>query len=596
MTTNTLPQTFRAGSPASINNRASLLAALAALGAVSASAQATWTGTASQDWNDAANWSSAPAAPTGNFTINTATGNYPVLGADSTLAAVDITIGSGGASGRLDHTAGLLSAGSGNWSFVGNGGGSTGVYNLSGSASFTSGRLLIAQAGSTGTVNMNTTGTLTANAAGGDWWNSSGILVGVDNGSNATLNLQAGTITTTGSNANLWVGGLGGTGTLNQTGGTINVAGTLSLARYWGSGTMNITSATVNAGGVNLSHAGAAVDLVTGVMNLNNGGTLNSEGDMNVGFAGNGSSQGTLNVNAGGVLNVASTEKRWLVVNRWDTAKGVINVNGGTINLNTNTDLIFSAGNAGSTGASVVTLSGGAITSYSGNGVGGDASGVLDLNRAGGAAADNTFNLDGGVLTIAGVITTSNNGTATFNFNGGTLRAANASATFLDLGGASQTAVIKAGGALIDTNGYDVTISQALLDGTGGGGLTKNGLGTLSLTGANTFTGDILVNAGTLSLSSAFIDDAASVSLITGSVLNLNYVGADTIGSFFVGGAPTLIGTYGGIGSGADYELAVITGTGWLNVTASAIPEPSSFAALAGLAGLALAASRRRRA
>lgn len=575
---------------------ASLLAAVATLGAVSVHAQATWTGATSQDWNTASNWSSSPAAPTGNLTINNTLGNHPTLSADSVFSPVDITIGSGGGTGRLDHSAGLLSAGSGNWSFIGNGAGSTGVYNLSGSASFTSGRLIIAQAGSTGTVAMNTSGTLTTNAAGGDWWNSSGVLVGVDGNSNGTLNLQAGTIVTTGSNANLWVGGLGGTGTLNQTGGTINVAGTLSLARYWGSGTMSVSNGVVNAGSVNLSHAGAAVDLVTGVLNLNSGGTINSEGDVTVGFAGNSTSQGTLNVNTGGTLNVATTTERWLVVNQYDTAKGLINVDGGTINLNANTDLRFSTGNAGSTGTSVVNLNSGSITSYSANGSGIATSGVLDLNHAGGAAANNTFNLNGGTLTIAQVITASDNGTATFNFNGGILRAANTSTSFLDLGGATQTAVVKSGGAIIDTFGYDVTIPQALLDGGGNGGLTKDGAGTLFLTGANTFTGDILVNAGTLSLASAFIGDTADVNLITGSTLNLNYVGVDTIGSLFVGGSAVAIGTYGGIGSGAQFELSAITGTGWLNVTASAIPEPSAAAMLAGLAGLALASSRRRRA
>ncbi len=574
--------------------RAGLFAALSTLGAVSLQAQATWTGATSQDWNDATNWSSSPSVPTGNFNINTATGNYPVLSAASSFSPVDIFVGNN-AAGRLDHDAGLLSAGAGNWSFVGNGGAGNGVYNLTGSASFTSGRLLIAQGGSTGTVTMNSSGTLTVNAAGADWWNSSALTVGIDNGSNATLNLQAGTVTTTGTNANVWVGTLGSTGVINQTGGVMNIAGTLSLARYLGTGTVNVSNAVINAGQVNLSHAGNANDQVTGVMNLNAGGVVNSEGDMAVGFAGNSTSQGTLNVNTGGALNVGSNQKRWVVVNQWDAAKGAINVDGGNINLNSNTDLVFSAGNSGSVGASVVSLNSGAITAYSGNGTGAGATSVVNLNNAGGATANNTFNLNGGVLTVGQVITANNSGTATFNFNGGTLRAAGNQANFIDLGGALQTAVVRAGGANIDTNGYDVTIPESLVDGGGNGGLTKSGLGILSLTGVNTFTGDILVNAGTLSLASAFIGDTADVSLVTGSMLNLNYIGTDTIGSLFVGGAAQPIGTYGGVGSGANYELAAITGSGWLNVTASAIPEPSSFAALAGLAGLGLAASRRRR-
>ena len=65
-------------------------------------ADATWVGDTSQDWNNAANWSSDPANPTGNFFINTATaGVYPIVSANSAFTPVDIIIGDaqlGGAS------------------------------------------------------------------------------------------------------------------------------------------------------------------------------------------------------------------------------------------------------------------------------------------------------------------------------------------------------------------------------------------------------------------------------------------------------------------------------------------------------------------
>ena len=565
--------------------------ALLTLGASSVFGQATWTGAVDSDWNNASNWSSAPSAPSGNFTVNTSTGNFPTLGTNAAFTPVDIFIGNG-ASGRLDHSAGQLSSGAGNWSFVGNGAGGTGVYNMSGSSSFTSGRLIIGQAGGTGTVTLNTSGTLTGNAAGGDWWAQSAIAIGVDAGSTGTVNLQAGTITTSGSNRNIWVGAFGGNGTLNQTGGVINTDG-LSLGRYLGTGSMTVTNGTVNAGYVNLSHAGNAGDTSVGTLSVNSGGVVNSEGDFTVGFAGSAASQGTLNVNAGGVVNVATTTERWMVVNQWDTMKGVMNVNGGTINLNANADLRFSTGNG--TGASVVNLNSGAITSWSGNQTGTTTTGVLDLNQAGGASANNTFNLNGGALTINQVITNNNSGTATFNFNGGTLKAAGDSSNFVDLGGAGQTAVVMAGGAVIDSNGFNVTIPQALVAGIGGGGLTKDGAGTLTLTGANTFTGDISINAGTLAITSAFIDDAADVNLVTGAVFDLGFVGSDTIGSLFINGVSQAVGTYGGVGSGATFESAYFSGTGLLNVTVSAIPEPASFAALGGLAALVFGVMRRRR-
>ena len=55
-----------------------------------------------------------------------------------------------------------------------------------------------------------------------------------------------------------------------------------------------------------------------------------------------------------------------------------------------------------------------------------------------------------------------------------------------------------AGGAIIDSGTNVINASQALLDGGGGGGLTKNGVGTLRLNGVNTYTGTTLVSAGTL--------------------------------------------------------------------------------------------------
>ena len=96
-------------------------------------------------------------------------------------------------------------------------------------------------------------------------------------------------------------------------------------------------------------------------------------------------------------------------------------------------------------------------------------------------------------------------GMATFNFNGGVLRARAASGDFINNMDALN---VQAGGAVIDTNGVDIAINQAMQhfvppegDVTDGG-LRKQGTGGLCLTAANTYTGPTNVNAGSLVLTS----------------------------------------------------------------------------------------------
>jgi autotransporter-associated beta strand protein len=123
---------------------------------------------------------------------------------------------------------------------------------------------------------------------------------------------------------------------------------------------------------------------------------------------------------------------------------------------------------------------------------------TIDFNVQDGNA---TVNLDGGSLETKWFkISTSTPAASTnaFNFNGGILKAGASSATFFpDL--ARTSAIVKSGGAFIDTNGFDITIAEALTEG-GGGGLTKSGPGVLTLTSPATFSGPTAVHGGTLAL------------------------------------------------------------------------------------------------
>ena len=73
------------------------------------------------------------------------------------------------------------------------------------------------------------------------------------------------------------------------------------------------------------------------------------------------------------------------------------------------------------------------------------------------------------------------------------------------------TAYVLSKGARIDTNGQNITIAQGLLDAGSGGGLTKLGSGTLTLSGTNTYTGPTAINAGTLVVTGSLAKTAVSV-------------------------------------------------------------------------------------
>ena len=104
---------------------------------------------------------------------------------------------------------------------------------------------------------------------------------------------------------------------------------------------------------------------------------------------------------------------------------------------------------------------------------------------------------------------------------------------------------------------------------SGPGDLIKAGPGQLTLTAANTYSGDTLVNAGILSIATATLADTADVSLSTGAKFNLGFSGPDTIRSLYIGGVAQAIGTWGATGSGAtNLNDTFFTGTGVLNVTA----------------------------
>ncbi len=221
------------------------------------------------------------------------------------------------------------------------------------------------------------------------------------------------------------------------------------------------------------------------------------------------------------------------------------------IGSTTNGSMIISAGTlstVGSVGADLVgngngftgtlTITGGEYISNSFGfalGAGGGTGRVSELTVSGTGKATITrldFNcqtaniyLNGGTLQANQVVYTSVSAASKIRLNGGTLKAGatQTSPAFIPSSGNVET-LVQAGGAIIDTAGFDITIAEPLLeDATStGGGLTKNSLGLLTLGAPNTLTGAVDVNAGGLGVKGGATSWAPSSFTHSGNALNFD--------------------------------------------------------------------------
>lgn len=147
---------------------------------------------------------------------------------------------------------------------------------------------------------------------------------------------------------------------------------------------------------------------------------------------------------------------------------------------------------------------------------GAQGTGIINLNAGGTLSTRNISGRDGDA----------NQMTARLNFNGGTLQVlgpnlAAPTAAFIQdaTTGSNLTVNVLAGGAIIDTAGFSVTVNEGLLDAGGGGGFTKNGAGVLTLTQTNTYTGPTVVNGG--SLSTFYPLSSSGLTLADGATLSI---------------------------------------------------------------------------
>ena len=180
---------------------------------------------------------------------------------------------------------------------------------------------------------------------------------------------------------------------------------------------------------------------------------------------------------------------------------------------------------------------------------------ILLGSRTSSGPAAGTLNLNGGTLTIttSGAGITGGSGTSTVNFNGTTLRAGAASASWIT---GLTTANLQAGGALIDTNAFNVTVAQSF---SGTGSITKLGAGQLTLTGSSSYTGHTHVSGGVLAVGAAGSLNSTSGITVNGSTAWLAYNAATALSQPLTLTQGTLsgtgtIGTAVAIGSGGFHS------------------------------------------
>jgi len=231
---------------------------------------------------------------------------------------------------------------------------------------------------------------------------------------------------------------------------------------------------------------------------------------------------------------------------------------------------VASSGLAGSVhfGTGVLTLTG--ANDYSGGTT--LSQGTLSLGTAG-TLGDTT-----GPLTVGNANTVAAGTNVVLNL------ATAANTTVGSLGGSIASPASGTNTATIQTqNGRTFTVNQTeagIYQGViaGGGNFTLGNLSThtLTLAGANTYSGDTTVNAGTLSLASAPDpananpgNDASTVTIAkTGATLDLAYTGTDVVDKLIIGTTQMPAGAYGKLGSALPViGVAQITGDGTLSVT-----------------------------
>lgn len=391
--------------------------------------------------------------------------------------------------------------------------------------------------------------------------------------------LNAGTLSA--SSSNLGLGGLTFNGGTLQTTASFGLGFALALGNNGGtfspnSGTtLTVTSAISGAGGLTMAGAGT---LALTVANTYSGGTTLNSGTLSISSDGNLGAAGAGLTFNGGALQTTGN---------FATDRSItLNAAGGTIMPASGTKLTFwqpVAGTGGLTMAGAGTLELARANTYTGATT--IASGTLALAGSGSLASSS-----GVGLSVAG---------ATFDISG-----AGANQTIQALSGVTGTTVNLGGRDLTINGAASTTFSGTIV---GDGGLVKQGAGTLTLAGANTYGGITSIAGGTLSISSdaslggplSFLQLDGGTLQTTASLSTGRSVVLGNGGGAFSADLGTTLTWNGSIGGGGGltttgagtvavagttgYTGATTINTGTLAVTGAGTIDRSSVVNLAGV-------------
>ncbi len=336
-----------------------------------------------------------------------------------------------------------------------------------------------------------------------------------------------GTLTLSGSSANTFTGGFtlnSGSVDLNKTAGTTALAGPVLIGDGSGTDTLRLLAAN------QIADTAVVTLASSGVLNLNNNNETIAGLEATSGSASVQLGNGTLTVNSfanssfAGVISdgagtgaLVKTGNNTLSLSGANTYDGATTVSQGVLNIRN--DSALGSASAGTTVASGATLQIQDSITVSGEALTISGSGVSDTGALRNMLGNNTWT---GNLALGAAATIASD-SGTLNLNG---------------------TVNNAGHLLTVAGDGNTTINGAL---TGAGGLAKTGDGTLTLAGANSFTGNITISGGTLLLGGDHrIPNSVNMTLAGGTFATGGY--DDTLGTLTLSANSTI-----NLGSGSSF-------------------------------------------